>query len=232
MTQNIQTMRQRLTALRERMASYEGERARKRRYVLILSSVLALLCVIGLTTVTRMVFALDAEAAAEIGRVKLERQLPGGRASLAEYLNRESPRLVREGMITLLDFLPQVRQALVKDLDSKLEMITLHGEEELITQMRESIAALKAQLESEYPDASDNEKFERLVDLVATEFNRKMNTCFDALYPEYVEEVERVHAYLQDLQTRNEEDLAERERLEREMIRTLLRLATREASAG
>ncbi len=97
--------------------THRGETAKKRyRTYVGVGVVLVVVSVIALVTLTHAALKLDANALTQIGRLEVEKHLPAGRASLAGYLRREAPSMVKRTLRTLLDSLPKLRTLLVREL--------------------------------------------------------------------------------------------------------------------
>ena len=211
--------------------THRGERAKKRyRTYVGVGVVLIVVSVTSLVTLTHAALKLDASALTQIGRLEVEKHLPAGRASLAGYLRREAPSMVKRTLRTLLDSLPKLRTLLVRELDTKLGQITDEGRRRLGIEMETAIQASKESLEQEFPDLSDIERMEKLVAIVASDFAKNVEIALDAIYPEYVAEINRIEAFVVDLHTKDGAELTERERTQKELIRTLLELMVIENS--
>ena len=223
----------RVRDLRQSLARRRDRAMKKRKQYLVAGAVLTLLCFFSLMSLTSMVSKLDAHALTQIGRLEFEKHLPSNRASLASYLSAEAPTVVKHTLRSLLgDLLPELRSVLVRNLDERLTRILRDGEALLNSQMHEAIKVSKINLERHYPDLSDAERLDRIVSLVAKTFSRKIDTLLQALYPQYVVEIELVHDFVNGLGTSDDKLLTSKERTQKELIRTLLRLIAMEQAEG
>ena len=221
---DVAGIQSRLSQLRERSAKATGSSDKKRKLFLIVGVTLVLLCAVCLARLCSLARQLDANALAEIGRLQVEKHLPESRGSIEEHLKREAPKLVGELLSTCMDVLPTIRERFVEDLTKRLDTVTEKYEEEFGEQMVDAIRLTKENLDRAVPGASDTEKMERLIDHVCKDFERGFKDGLSSLYPNYVAEVERVNEGLKQLAKTDNAKLTERERTEKEIIETFLRL--------
>jgi len=206
--------------------SHQLEQSRKKhRNLLVVGILLVVVSMAALGNVTRLTFALDAETLTEIGRAEVERNLPASRQSLQSYLESEAPRIAEAVVSGISSSIPSLRPLLLEQITDHTQALTAELEQRLISEMRATIAASRAQIDQEMPSAGDVEKVGRLVDVVAARFQENAENAFDALYPEYSAEMERVLAFLERLRTTPESELTAKERIQKEIIQTILRLA-------
>ena len=221
----------RVRRLQQSVAEQHKNFSRKRTRYLVAGGALTLISCVTLGSLTSMLSELDAHAVTEIGRQQFEKHLPAGRANLAGYLTTEAPRVVRHGLRTLLDdLLPELRTTLVDHLDERFQRVVEEGESVLSTEMQKVIATSKENLDIHYPDLSEKERLERLVAGVGEMFCEKTETLLEAMYPQYEAEITRVHGFVTGLATSDEELLSPKEQIQKELIRTLLRLIALEHS--
>lgn len=218
------TLPERLEHLRQRHTERLDRTRRKHKIQLGLSLLTTVLVLVALVTLTGQAFQLDASAVAQIGRLELEKHLPDSRARVATHLESEAPAVVEQALRSLLDMLPKLRSILLQEMDARLSRITAEGEEELRRHMESSIRSSKERLDHQFPDKDDAWKLEQLVTAVTHDFENNMDIVFDELYPQYVSEIDRVYSFLTHLNEYDDDRLTEKERVQKELIRTLLRL--------
>jgi hypothetical protein len=224
----LEELNGRLKALKEHAFRQEARYRTRRNAYLIAGAALISLSIYCLAILTGLFFRLDAKAIAEIGRQEIEKQLPGGRETVKEYLSAEAPRLMRQALRSLIDLLPRLRASIVADIDERMTSITAEEEGRLVAEMEMAIRSSKAQIDEAFPQASDVEKLERLVSQVAAQFRENIKIAFDELYPKYTAEMSRIHSYLEGLRTSDSSHLTRRERHHKDLIETLLRLMAQE----
>ena len=225
---NANDLSDRLAKVRNELSRQSQAAHKKRKSFIIFGAIATVLCFLALWNLTAMAFQLDANALTQVGRLEVEKHLPQGRASLAHYLKSESSGVVRQVLESLVGFLPSLRSIVVNDVDKKLTAVTTEGELLLAIQMEQSVGEVKKKLEAEFPGLSDVEKFEKLVSVVADDFTTNVQLILDQLYPKYVAEMERVRSFLDELSKHDDYGLTKKERTQKELIRTLLRLIVRE----
>jgi hypothetical protein len=223
---------QRLERLEATIEDYEKTGRSRRQTSVIVGIALSVLCLGALTSLTAMFLQLDAPALAQIGRLEVEKRLPDGRESLAEFLVAESPRVVREGFLTLADKLPILRQAVVADLTSKLESISEGGRTALVDQTVAAVKASKDSIESQVAGRDDQARIEAIVAAVAKGFTENVDASLDAIYPRYVDQLDSVQALVHGLADADDRELSRKERLQKELFRTLLKIVVAERREG
>ncbi len=227
----LDNLEARVRGLRQSIAQQHKKAAKKRTKYLVAGSVLTLVSCFGLGSITSLVSKLDAQAVTQIGRQHVERHLPTGTANFATYLSTEAPTVVKHTLRSLLlDLLPQLRLTLVKHLDQRLTRMVREGETLLVAEMQEAIKTSKISLETRYPDLDDKEILTQLVAVVAETFSEKIDALLWMLYPQYEAEIRRVHDFVNGLATSDDQSLTPKERTQKELIRSLLRLIAMEQS--
>jgi len=226
----IAHLKERLVNLRQIISKEGTKTQKKRKTYVIMGAVLTVVSFLSLASLTNMAFKLDAHALTQIGRLEVEKHLPGGREDLTNYLSAEAPTVVRHTVESLLDLIPQLRSLLVRDLDKKLDVLTQEGETQLAEHMNTATKASKAQIDKEFPDLTDEERLTQLVSVVAADFTKNVEIVFDAIYPDFVSEMDRVQTFLDDLSSYDDSQLTQRERTQKELIQTLLKLMILEQS--
>jgi len=213
----------------QQLVALRTEKAKnKRRAYLLGGVVLAIACTISLSVLTNLFFKVDAQALTQYGRIEMERQIAENRGSMKSLLETSAPQLTSQVMAALVGTLPHLRPLLTKELDSRIRGVTSEFEDKLTNQMKEAIAASKAKLDQELKGLSDAEKMEKLVEVTAAKFNSNVETLLQDLYPRYSQEMSRIHDYLVMLRDKDPSKLTEREKVQKELIQTLLRLMSRE----
>ncbi|MBN1441731.1 MAG: hypothetical protein JXA90_03430 [Planctomycetes bacterium] len=229
-THRLEAVQARLRQLKQSLARQQARSERRHKTLLVSGIVLNILCVVALGGLTNMAFQLDAEALTQIGRLQFEKALPDGRASLAGYLKAEAPQIVRHTLTSLLDSMPRLRQMLVRDLQSRLRMISEVAEGRFVQMMEETIRSSRADVDRQFPHLGEREKLEKLVSLVADRFHQNLEICLDQLYPDYVREMTALNNFLQGLSGTEDSKLTRRERTQKAIIQTLLKLMARQKS--
>ncbi len=204
----------------------------KRRAYLLGGVVLAIACTISLSVLTNLFFKMDAQALTQYGRIEMERQIEANRGSVKSLLETSAPQLTSQVIGALMGTLPHLRPMLTKELDSRIRLVTADFEEKLTNEMKSTISASKANLDQEFKGLSDAEKMEKLVALTADKFNGNVDAILEGLYPRYSEEMTRIHDYLTMLREKDPSKLTEREKIQKELIQTLLQLMAREKNVG
>jgi hypothetical protein len=206
--------------------AHQVEKARRRRRTYLITGVcLVALSAVALGNLTRLTFALDAKALTEIGRAEVEKSLPGSREAAKALLEAEAPRLVSGVISSAIGVLPALRPMLVQEVSEKTRLSTEIFESQFVSEMQRVIQTTKSDIDQAYPEANEAERLDRLVSSVATKFNENVESSFHALYPEYSAEMERIRILLETLRTKSEKDLTPKEKLQKEIIQTVLRLA-------
>ncbi len=204
---------------------------RRRRVISTIGFVLAAVSCFALWSVTSLTKRLDASAAVQIARIKVEEYLPSARLVYQERLEQEAPRLVGQALHALIEVLPRVRSFLVADLGNRLDELNEEFEARAMSGMLETVHASKTQIEGLYPDKSTREKLELLISTISSDFGTLVSESNQELYPHYSHEMDRIRFELRVLRDTPDEDLTEEQRIKREIILTLMHLAMREATA-
>jgi len=211
------------------LVSLRVEKAKnKRKAYLLGGAVLAIACTISLSVLTNLFFKMDAQALTQIGRIEVEKQLEANRGSMRNLLESSAPQLTSQLLGALVGTLPHLRPLLTRELDSKIKAVTADFEEKLTNEMKSAIIASKANLDQEFKGLSDAQKIEKLVALTSAKFNANVESLLEGLYPKYSEEMTRIRDYMVMLREKSPSQLTERERTQKELIQTLLRLMARE----
>jgi hypothetical protein len=228
----IHELRERVHNL-SRMVSVGIERAqRKRKIYLSIGVILVGLMVVSFTTLTSMAFRLDAEALAQIGRHEVERNLPASREAMKEYLERRAPELTSHLLGVLVGSMPQIRPLILREMDDSMRDLTKEFEDKLISMAHSGIRSAKSDLDSNTQGMGDVEKIDFLVSAVAKEFTTNMDLLLAELYPKFSREIVQVRAYLVGLRDKDPSQLTPRQRTEREIVETLLKLIAHEQKDG
>ncbi len=221
----IEPLQARVHNLRQVLSRQVEKTLKKRKTYLTVGICLVCLSIAALGNLTRLTFALDAQALTEIGRAELERNLPGGRESMKAFLEGEAPHIVSGLIAGFTEAIPSLRPFLLEQLTEKTRTITQSFEEQLAQEMKSFIRSSKEDIDQELPGATDVEKLEKLVAVVAAKFEENVSSSFEGLYPEYAAEMEQIRMFLENLRTKAESQLTPKEKIEKEIIQTLLRLA-------
>ncbi len=113
---------------------------------------------------------------------------------------------------------------MIQQFSERLQQLTSDLELRLSNEMRQVIQDSRSQIDVEFPNDSEIEKISKLMAIVAERFEATTESAFLALYPDYSHEMERVFQYLEDLRTKPEQSLTPKERLQKEIIQTTLRI--------
>ena len=216
---------QRVKALNHRVDDWTGIKRKRQNLVMFVGAGLALLCVISLTNLTIEGHKLDADTITQLGRLEVQKRLPSTMKALQVKFEEEAPHLVRDGFHRLIDMMPELRIFVVKGLNDRLNRHNADFENKVISLMGERIRVTRAQLDQAYPDLGDREKLEMLVSGVAADFNTNFSSAIEGLYPAYAAEMREVTCGIDDLVNRNDADLTREERLEKEILETMVQLA-------
>lgn len=212
----------------QRIVDAVGSRTRRadnrRNIHLAAAGLITALVVVSFTMLTNMAFRLDAQALTQIGRLQMEQKLPESREALTRYLKERAPSLTSDLLWALVGALPELRPIVLRELESQLEVLAAEFEDTLAESAAVSVEAARENLEARYPGMSQAEKIDRLVADVTESFNRTMAGLYAELYPQYSREMHRVESYLSSLRDKDPAQLTSRERTEKELIQTLLRL--------
>ena len=224
-------LRSRIQVLRDAVEAQEKAAARRRQIYLGVGAGLALICVVWFSILTNMAFKIDAHALTEYGRHEVEKQLPGGRENLKAQLEAAAPNLVAQLVRELTDAVPELRPLILESLDHKLGAITAEFEKQLLRQMETAIRENKAKIDQAFPGASEAEQIGRLMKLITERFNENVALALDGLYPQYVEQIDRVRIHLERLSGTPASQLTPKERTQKELIETVLRITMHEQTA-
>lgn len=222
---DVNTLEQQLQQLQHKVSQQTQGQRRRRRIVLVGGVLVFLISFGSLASLTADALKLDAPTVMQIVRQRLEQQLPERREELREYLEAEAPNIIASGFETLVGAVPRIRRQAVGHLREELRPLTQKLERELIALWTERVNYTRAQLAIAYPDASEAEQLRMLIAAISDQFEKNVETSLDSLYPQYTAEMSRIHAYLIDLQRKDASELSEKERLHKEIIVTVLRLA-------
>ena len=193
--------------------------------VLIGGGLVFFISFLSLASLTADASKLDAPTVMQIVRQRLEKQLPERREELQAYLEAEAPDIIASGLDALLGAVPKLRGQALGHLRSQLQPRTQELERELVARWRESVNETRGRLAVAHPGANEAEQLLMLIATISDQFKQNVEVTLDTLYPQYTAEMSRIHAYLIDLQRKDASELTEKERLNKEIIVTLLRLA-------
>lgn len=224
----LEVLRSRVQALQRAVSSAIQKSERRRKAYLLVGGLLAFACFTSFSILTSRTFQLDAEAITQIGRQQVEMHLPEGRESMVTYLKEKAPEFTSYLLNAITGSIPHVRPLVLRELDDKIQIITSQFEVEMIAQMEDSIKASREDLESKFPGRTDVEKIEEVVSVTADKFNENTKALLHALYPKFSAEMDYVKSYLVALRDKDPAKLTPREKMEKELIQTLLRLIARE----
>jgi hypothetical protein len=224
----VDTLTQRVHELQQ-LISLRIEKAKNKRKAYLLGGViLAIACTISMSVLTNLFFKMDAQALTQYGRQEVERQLEANRGSMKSLLESSAPQLTSQAIGALVGSVPHLRPLLTRELDARIRLVTAEFEDRLTNEMKSAIAASKENLDKEFKGLSDSQKVEKLVMMTAAQFNNNIETLLEGLYPKYSEEMNRIKDYLIMLRDKDPSKLTDREKVQKELIQTLLRLMARE----
>ncbi len=224
----IAELRQRVQQLSQSAAADLRKSDHKRNLLFIAGAAMSVVLLTSLSFLTSMAFQLDAQALTEIGRHEVQDQLPESRRALKDYLEAHAPEFTAQFIAAATGMVPQLRPLVLQELEHHLHALTADFEQRLVQLMESSVRTTKSDLDKNFPDLSDAEKFDLLVSTVASKFNENTRALIGELYPQYSREMQRVTDHLTALRTTDATHLSQQERTEREIIETLLRLIARE----
>jgi len=222
---------QRVRDLTAQIDTFTAKRRRRQKLTAFAGVLLTVTSAFGLAGLTSMTKRLDAEAIAQISRQHLEARLPGAREKTQDYLEQAAPRIVRETLRSMLASLPKVRTLVFSGLMSRFDELNYEFEKNTIEIMSQFVHESKEKIDAQFPDLSDREKVEKLVVEVAAQFGKTIKKTTTALYPSYHSEMDRVVSYLDTLEHTPPENLTHEQRIQKEIIETLLQLLDRRQSA-
>jgi hypothetical protein len=225
---NASGLETQIRSLRRDVWELQGQSLKKRKLYTTLGAVLGVVAVIYLSFVTSKIFQLDARALTELGRQEVERQLPERLADLRRHLKAEAPALVENMLDEMLGYVPEIRSTLVESLDKQNTQIAKKLEAELDPLVEETLKNGRAQLDELGAGHTDVEKIDILTQFVAADLRKNVSASLDGLYPEFASELNRVKSFLVDIQHKDESELTERERVQKEIVQTLLQIIARE----
>lgn len=205
--------------------------SKRHRLHVTVGSVLIGLCVLGLSSLTWRVFQLDAEALAQIGRHRVEATLPQSREAMQDYLKSLAPEITANVLAAVIGSIPQFRPLVLSELEDRLNAFSAQFEAQLAELAESAVLAARADLQQLHPEATESKQVELIVSAVASRFTENIRTLLAELYPEYARELRQVEQYLVHLRDTDPSLLTPRERTEKEVIETFLRLVAREAAA-
>jgi hypothetical protein len=151
---------------------------------------------------------------------------------MKEYLEARAPELTSHLLGALVGSMSQIRPLILREMDESLRQFTKEFEDKLISLADSAIRSAKADLEDNSQGKGDVEKIEFLVSAVSKEFNTNMDLMLGELYPKFSREITQVRAYLVGLRDKDPAQLSPRQRTEREIIETLLKLIAHEQKDG
>jgi hypothetical protein len=217
----------RIAQLRDQVARRAQANRTRQHLILGIGGGVVALVAVCLSAVTKLTGQLDADSLAQIGRIEVQKRLPDARLALEQHLKREAPRLVADGLRSILDLMPRLRELLMQDINQRLETVNAEFKGQTLAHMTEVIQTSKAQIDQALPNLSEAERLTKLVEAVAGEFRTKVTTLTDELYPTYQAEMSRITAFLSDLADQEPSQLSREDQLKREVIEILLQLIVR-----
>lgn len=226
----VNQLRTRIEVLRHDVALRTRKTEDRNSIHLAIGGLVMVLIVVSFTFLTNMAFRLDAEALTQIGRHKVEQNLPQGREALSKYLEERAPSVTSQLLWALVGALPELRPVVLRELDGELQRLAGNFEKDVTQVAEAAVKSAKEDLDAKYPGLDDTEKMDRLITAVTRKFNENVATLYAGLYPQYSREMQRVDGYLKRLRDKDPTQLTDRERTEREMIETILRLITLEGA--
>ncbi len=218
----------RIQSLERMVTGWEFLNRKKQKIYLFSGIALILVCNLCLLSLTRNAFQLDAQTLTQIGRAEVERQLPVEMENLRLYLKEQAPQVISHLLRASLNMFPKLRFAIVQDVNEKTLNMTEDFEGYYVGTMKAVIEETKRNIDQLNSNKTDLEKFEMLVTHTIDEFRGVSSAMFRELYPHYASEMERIKSFLVDLQHKEDSQLGERERIQKELIQTLLRLMSYE----
>jgi len=218
---------ERIDALTERIAERAEHVRRKRQVVIGIGTALVVLMMFSLSGVTRMAKQLDAAAIAQIGRHEVQKKLPSGRQAVQSYLVQEAPRIVQNALLSMIDLIPELRRMVVADIMNRLDTVHSVFEEKLLVQTTSAIHESKTAIDKAWPNLSDREKLEKLVEQVSKDFRESFTQAIEELYPSYSHEMSRITAYLDTLHDTDPAKLTPDQVKHKRIIETMLLLVRR-----
>ena len=225
---NPESLSARIDKLRQGMEDGARENKKRQKTYLIAGAVIAAVSMLSFSSLTMQIGKLDAQALTEFGRLEVEAQMPGEIANLREYLTENAGEFIASGVRGGLSWLPTVRQSLSDELIARAEAASVEYEERLVLAMADTIRISRQRIDEAYADKSPDERLEVLVVEIADNFTKSaMLVCHD-LYPEYAREMNRVKSFLVNLQSTDERGLTDRQRIQKDLIETFLRLIMEE----
>lgn len=224
----VEAIRLRIEKISSDIASDVRRHERRRKLALGAGAALATVCLVSLSSLTWRMFQLDAEALTQIGRYHLEASLPESREATQEYLKSLAPEVTANFLAAAIGSIPQFRPLVLSELEDRLSTFSAEFETRLAALADSAVSAARADLEEHQPNSTDAEQIQFVVAAVADRFTENVRTLFGELYPEYASELRRVEEYILRLRNTDPSRLSQRERTEREIIETLLKLMARE----
>ncbi len=224
---DLESIETRIGNLRRKVQERAKAKQRKQNVLLVLGMGLTLLCIFSFTRITVQGRDLDAEAITQIGRYELQKRLPSTMDAIQNRLEKEAPNLVKNGLNRMVESLPKLRSFVVRELNSHLDTLNSDFEKQLLSVMADKIHKTKSSIDVAYPNLGDREKLEMLIEEVSKNFNKNFLTLLDTLYPQYASEMTRVRYEILDLVKKKDSDLTREERIKKEILVTMVRLANR-----
>jgi hypothetical protein len=213
----------------ERMVSASADRYRRRSKISLFVGIsLILICTFSLLSVTNMIRQLDAQAVTQIGRAHVEKQLPGEMENIKAYLKAQAPQFVSDLLRASLGMFPKLRAEVVQTMDERTRVVTEHYEREFVEKMQEVIQSTKKNIDQLDSGQSALQRFELLLTFIIEKFRIISMSYVQSLYPHYSMEMDRIKSFLVDLHHKDEGQLTERQKIQKELIQTLLRLMSYE----
>ena len=173
---------------------------------------------------------LDAESMASIAQHKARTALPGAAQELRAHLERSAPELVRGWM----DHLSKAPGYLCARFERMADPWINRAAERLEGDVRDHLAlaveTLHLELDRTHPGLDDREKFHLLVTELARDYREKLAVELARPSGVYLDAVQGLEDGIRELG--RTEGLSEKERLQREILVTVLQLSRRAQMSG
>lgn len=225
MSSHADPSRRALQDLNREIQDHVASARSRRRMIIGVGGALALVMFFTMTNTTKQARAFGVEDLAIIGRVQLQDHLPNGRETLQSYLAEEAPYLVAQGFQGGLKMLPELRQGMTDGVTGHIDSINAQFEGRAIVLMREALVKSRESIDLAYPDAPN--KHELIARDAAAYFEIQFAEAAEEILPLYAAVMGHLTSYVETLGAADPADLDERQRLQRELIETLILLAGR-----
>jgi hypothetical protein len=197
----------------------------RRRMIIGVGAVLTAIMAVTMTNTTKQAKAFGVEDLAIMGRVQLQERLPGGRETLQAYLADEAPYLVAQGFQGALQMLPEIREGLTDGVNEHIESVNAQFEGRAIVLLREALLKSRENIDLAYPDAPN--RHELIAHDAAEYFEIQFAQAAEQILPLYAAVMGHLTTFVETVGQADPDDLNERQRLQRDLIETLILLAGR-----